>query len=118
MEEKILNALGALSNKLAIPVDHLWSVLVKQAIISGSINLAFAIMWVLATVGFIIFCYKTMAGEKPRFTAEDIVVPSCLLAVALVVVSGCLLIFTVPGAVIAFFNPEYWALTQITQFLK
>lgn len=121
MNDKTLTALTALAQKLGTTAEYLWGVLLKQAPITGTINLI--IMVVSVVVGVWWFRFVQRKTTVPPSTAENacssaewenegagiawISVFIAGLLMALVVVLG------LPSVVAAFLNPEYWVLQQI-----
>ena len=121
MDDKTLQALTTLAAKLGTTAEYLWGVLLRQAPITGAINLALMAAWV-ATAVFLIRLVRRKT-TTPAKTDEDRY-PSAewsgegadfawagavgfALLTALIV--GCAL----SGVVGALLNPEYWALKQI-----
>jgi uncharacterized membrane protein len=112
MDDKTLQALTALATELGTTSEYLFGVLVKQAPISGTINLLVMAAWAYACVVLVrITKRKTTKKEGAHYAEWDSVVwiatGGVVLVVALIV--GCEL----AGAISAIVNPEYWALKQI-----
>lgn len=113
MNQETLKALTELSNKLGTTAEYLWSVLVKQAPISGLISL-FEVAATLAAIYFLFAAIKRkVATYKDVYPVNDhstwlwlIFCIACVFAFSIV----CL---GIGEAITAFVNPEYWALSKI-----
>ena len=113
MNDKTLQALTTLAAKLGTTAEYLWAVLVKQAPLSGALDLALIAAWVGVCVWLVRFVRRKTAGDQPAWSDEAFVffawggvgVVCCLTAL----IGG----LTIGGAVTAIVNPEYWALRQI-----
>ena len=113
MDDKTLEALTALAHKLGTTAEYLWGVLVKQAPISGVLDLAVIAAWAAACVWLVRLVRRKTAGDDPAWDDETGRVFAWIgtwLACILAAVIGSL---SVAGAVTAIVNPEYWALRQI-----
>jgi hypothetical protein len=113
MDDKTLQALTTLANKLGTTAEYLWGVLLRQAPLSGAIDLALVAAWAAACFWMVRFVRAKTAGDDPvwmdeagRALAWAGVWFACL-GVALI--GGSVL----TDAVTALANPEYWALRQI-----
>ena len=119
MDEKYAQLLETLATKLGTTAEHLWGVLVRQAPISGAVDLALCIILALAVWRLIAFVKrKTTPSEdssgrsRPaEWHGEE--GPAWLVAAIMTTVLSGLIIATIPGIVSAFANPEYWALKQL-----
>jgi hypothetical protein len=121
MDDKTLQALTAMAQKLGTTAEYLWGVLLRQAPISGAIDLAIMVFLVGASVLWARFVNKKTTCHPPteenRYTRADWEEEGAFLAwlsvggllvISFVVISGSL-----ATTVAALFNPEYWALRQI-----
>ena len=121
MDDKTLNALTALAEKLGTTAEYLWGVLLKQAPITGVIDMLVIAAWVAAVVIWARFVQRKT--NKPAPTEDDRY-PSAewenegaffswvsvfILCVIVALMAGSCLSTTVA----ALANPEYWALKQI-----
>ena len=113
MSEEILKVIDALTEKLGATGDHLWEILVGQALVSGITDVLICIL--LITVGVVSLKFvkkKTSGGDAAEWTGEAVGFAwsvwsiSTFIIMLMVIVSGS-------GAITALFNPEYWALTHI-----
>ena len=122
MDEKTLQALTALAAKLGTTAEYLWGVLLKQAPITGVVDLLVCAAWIAGVVAWAKFVKRKTT--KPARTGDD-QYPSAewsdeagvALAWASVVVAAIITALVVGSElstiVAALANPEYWALKQI-----
>jgi len=120
-ETQIIDALRELAAKLGTTSEYLWQVLIRQAPISGTVNLLVCIAWAyIAVWGFRLVSAKTKLPPKTKdephpsseWDDEGRVAAWILWGIYTLVgtiIAGCSLEYIV-GALI---NPEYWALTQV-----
>ena len=114
--KELTELLSELAVKLGITVDRLWIVLLKQAPISGMIDLLICIAFVTASIFLFRFVQKKTTpqkGEKYADWVEEEKVWAWIGTAFFIGVSGLIVLFSVESIVAAFFNPEYWALTKI-----
>lgn len=121
MDDKTLSALTALAQKLGTTAEYLWGVLLKQAPITGAIDMAVMAAWIAAAVWWFRFVQRKTTA--PAATAEDKcpnaqwTQDGAVLAWVSVVICGLLVALCVGAALsstaAALLNPEYWALKQI-----
>ena len=122
MDEKTLQALTALANKLGTTTEYLWGVLLKQAPITGLVDLGVMISLVVATYWwFRLVQRKTTpppATEEDRYPSaawtDDVGIGLAWMSIGFMVLI-CILVIATNAAITiaALFNPEYWALMQI-----
>lgn len=122
MDDKTMQALTALANKLGITAEYLWGVLLKQAPITGLIDLLVMSAWIYAVVMWFRFVQRKTTTPSPtnenRFPRPEwgdqfgvgIAWASVFVlgVIVALVIGNCLSI-----TVSALENPEYWALKQI-----
>ena len=121
MDDNTLKALTDLAEKLGTTSEYLWGVLLRQAPISSTINMAVMTIFVALAVFFIL---KVRAKTKAPPATEDCPYPrpdwvdddgvlawglSILFALLVALIVGC----SIEAAITGFVNPEYWALHQI-----
>ena len=105
-----------LADKLGTTVEHLWGVLVRQAVVSSAVQLTLFALALLALIPWTIKLVRSTFGDDPAWSSEDVVVP--LWAITGIVWLVCL-IFTliwIPTAITTLINPEYWAFKQIVPY--
>ena len=112
MDDKTLTALQVLAQNLGTTAEYLWGVLIKQAPITGAIDLTITVALVISVWVWAKFTWSktTNSGD---WESDD---PASILNWIGVAVSGliafsmlCHLSITVAALV----NPEYWALMQV-----
>ena len=121
MDDKTLQALTVLAEKLGTTAEYLWGVLLKQAPITGAIDLAIMAAWVAMAWLWCRFVLRKTTAPKATDDApypkadwrEEAAFFSWLSAVALVGVTALIVSSSFAMAVAALVNPEYWALRQI-----
>lgn len=122
MDDKYRQLIEDMAAKLGVTVEHLWGVLVKQAPISGAVDLVICIVMAAATVWwFRLVIRKTTRRPddpdtylSPRSEWNDEV--AFIAWVSAIVSMAVTLIFisaSAEGIVSAFVNPEYWALMRL-----
>ena len=122
MDDKTLQALTALAAKLGTTAEYLWGVLLKQAPITGVVDLLVCAAWVAGLVFWAKFVQrKTTAPPKTddeRYPRADWNDDAGVGLAWVSVVIGAGITALVIGSnlstiVAALVNPEYWALRQI-----
>ena len=122
MDDKTLQALTALANKLGTTAEYLWGVLLKQAPITGTIDLLLLVILVVCTVTWCRTVYrKTRKVEfkgdgytyKGAEWSDDEALFGALSALITVVITTFLVTVNLAGTLSALLNPEYWALMQV-----
>lgn len=123
MDEKYQQLIEALAAKLGTTAEHLWGVLVKQAPISGAVDLVLCI--VIAAAAWWWVALVKRKTTKPPKTDDDrypnaewndgAAVLSWIGAVIAVVFALVCIVCSAQGIVAAFANPEYWALTRLVK---
>lgn len=119
MDDKTTKLIEKLSAQLGTTAEHLWGVLVHQAPLTGAFDLVIIVIMVLCAVYLVrLVKRKTKKydnnnqyigaewdNEVAAFTWFGTIV---YLIITMIVVSSL-----GKEIIAAFFNPEYWALTQI-----
>lgn len=121
MDDKTAVLIEKLAEKLGTTAEHLWGVLLRQAPISGAVDLATAVVMVLAAVGLVRFVKEkttkpaeTKDDRYPRAEwAEEDAGFAWLGTVLYLITTGVVVTGSAQEIVAAFFNPEYWALSHI-----
>jgi hypothetical protein len=117
MTPELSNRLAELAAKLGISVEHLWSVLVRQAYIDGLSSLGTMLLCGVIAIGVVYaFLYlrrKYEAAEKREFWVYppppiDLFFLGAALAVLLVIASA-----NFYWVISDFFNPEFYAFRQL-----
>lgn len=118
MEQKIVEIIDKLAEKLGVASEFIWSVLVKQAFVEAVISIFWAIIMYLSAFVFYIFVrnlfkeYSEAQKNKPNEDYEGYVIAVIMSGAAGLI---CLLIglFQTADAIHCLINPEYWALRKI-----
>lgn len=121
MDEKTLQAMTDLAEKLGTTAEYLWGVLLKQAPIAGAVDLLLTVAWVAAAVLWLSFVKRktteppTRDDGRPLYAEWDDEAEffGWVSAVCLALIAGMNVSFSLESIVAALFNPEYWALAQI-----
>lgn len=128
MNEKTNQLLQQLAEKMGTTVEYLWTILINQAkydIIISVIQMIFMAAFIFITIKLHIKFSKPFSndGKFKYYTnlysekEELLIIPMILAGIASVI----MIIFFLSGfndLISAIFNPEYWALRQIIQFVK
>ena len=114
MDKELTAFLVQLAAKLGTTVEHLWSALLKQASINGSVCILIDIS--LMTFSILLW-FKTLAKYKTDKYDDTLNIYFVTLVIALIVTTITVL-STLENIITAFFNPEYWALMQILNKIK
>lgn len=127
MDDKTLQALTALANKLGTTAEYLWGVLVHQAPITGAINLLMIAALVVGAATWARFVARKVVPPKetpgqpwqPAEWSDDAAIFfACASAAVLAFAAAVSVIWGLGDAVSAMVNPEYWALKQVLHLLK
>lgn len=121
MNEQLQQALTELCDKLGTTVEHLWTVLIRQAYISGTTNLVTILVCGLACVWSFKFVHKKTktppATEDDRYPCaewEDEAGGVAWVVWAILTFSYLLgVVYSAESIIGSLFNPEYWALKQL-----
>lgn len=121
MDEKTLQALTDLAEKLGTTSEYLWGALIKQAPITGAVDLMIMVAWVAAAAGwFALVKRKTTEppkSDEDRYPRAEWVEESAFIgwvSVAIFsLIAGVVVSSTLSITIAALLNPEYWALAQI-----
>lgn len=121
MDDKTLQALTTLDAKLGTTAEYLWGVLLRQAPITGAIDLLVMAAWVITAVLLIRLVRRktetpveTEENKYPRAKwGEEGAWFAWIGAVGFALVTALIVGSGLSGVVAALLNPEYWALRQI-----
>ena len=124
--KELIPFLEQLASKLGTTVEKLWTVLLRQAPISGTINLVLCVCLVLVAVKCFRFVNrkttvpaKTKEDQYPNAQWEEEGAVGAWVGIGLLfLVIGLIIIFSVQNIATAFLNPEYWALEKILSTFK
>lgn len=123
MDKTTIRTLEILEEKLEVPIEHLWEVMVHQAKIETIFYSVSSGVVVIITMVWLIFLRKKVTPPKPtddnpnpvadwQMGWDDMIIPyiitTILLSWSLIqVIQTCIIAKT------AFLNPEYWALKEL-----
>ena len=123
MDDRTLQALTALAEKLGTTAEYLWGVLLKQAPISGATGLVVVVALSAVTVWWVALV-KRKTTEKEDTTGytraewcEEAAFFAWATAVIAVVLSVIFVASSATCIAAAFANPEYWALKQVLSLM-
>lgn len=112
MNDKTIELINRMAEKLGTTAEHLWGVLVKQAVIGAYANIT---AWALACI--LCFAALALTQKKARydFTNDELTPSSIIFALCVMGAFGLLVLAAFEGSsnLTRIMNPEYWALTQI-----
>ena len=112
MDERYQQMIGVLAAKLGTTVEHLWGVLVRQALVSGTIHIFSCIaLWAIARGLFVLFIRSKALTHDEKILGGVVAGVVSVIAVIYTLYSFSI-IFT------AFINPEYWALQEVIGSLR
>ena len=93
-----------------MPVNEVWSILINQAFINGSISLLY-----FSIISCLLFCLiKKLFIIKEKMDSDEMQVSLIVLAVLLVILFLCVMPEFLTESVISFSNPEYWVLRELS----
>lgn len=115
MNEKTVQLIEKLAQKLGTSSEFIWATLIKQAQISAMGGILFFVLFIV-----IVFMVTRLYNRKPEifideygdFTFSGIITAVCIICFGLF---SCFVVF---DAMTALFNPEYWALKTILNHIK
>jgi hypothetical protein len=120
--EKIAELLEKLAVKFGTTVEHLWEVMLRQAPISGVVDLGIDVI----LITFSILAFKFIRGKTAthefgeegwtRIEAEwedEAAFWAWSGFIMMCIIISVVTLGSITSIVAAFFNPEYWALTKI-----
>ena len=125
--KELTELLGQLAAKLGTTVEKLWAVLLKQAPISGTIDLVICIgmvafsVWVFRFVNRKTTVHEIVDGtwkNKEADWDEEGKVFAWIAVGAMFLLTIICVATEAENITAAFFNPEYWALTKILSKVK
>lgn len=113
MNEQTQQIIGKLSDKLGTTAEHLWSVLVRQALISSATDaIALCIYAVVMVWGYRLVREKTKDDGDWNDQRGSIALPWMIWGFGMLFLL-IVLCFFLSNIVAGFVNPEYWALKKI-----
>ncbi len=123
MDDKYQALIEALASKLGTTAEHLWGVLIRQAPMSGIVDIVLCVTISAATVWFVALVKHNTT--EPKATKEneypyaewknEVAFIAWIAAFVAGVFALSYITNTAHGIVSAFANPEYWALKQLVK---
>ncbi len=111
MNEQTQTLVKELAAQFGTTAEHLWGVLVKQALLTGIGNsFAFCALLVIALSGFVYIKVNTVEFDKKGDTEGFYFLWGLMAFIAAII-----MLKLGKEAVTCFINPEYWALQQLLQ---
>lgn len=113
--EKITMLLEKLAVQLGTTVEYLWSVLIKQALISGITNLVLYLLFIIAIIAelrwfkFFTENYDELCDDGN----EDAYGAGLIIGAFMLMVCAIIAVINLESTLASFFNPEYWALQKV-----
>ena len=116
MNDQLQQALVELCTKLGTSVEHLWGVLIKQAMLDGIANTFIIMVWTLFSIwSFKLIQRKTIFIDEdhPSDWKDEGKFMAWILWGIIVFIFLITICCSLPSIMSSFINPEYWALKQI-----
>lgn len=118
MNEQTVQLIEKLATKLGTTSEYLWSVLIKQAPISATINLVYFVFIILAGVVLYKlhkrFCKEDDMGDSIySMGKEEVVVAPMIIGAIIWLILALVSFFSLGDVFNGFANPEYWALKEV-----
>jgi len=108
--EEFTQFLEKMANVLGVTIDKVWEILLKQAFISGMLDIVIYSCLVLSCT-YVYRFIKAKAGTFNMHEAENVSMWTLFLIWSVIV--GCIILLNINSTVAALFNPEYWALNKL-----
>ena len=117
MDAQLAQVLDKLAAKLGIAVDVLWAALMRQAPISGALDLVWCVVYAAGiywTVRYVRMVYEHTTSTEDRWERwDEISWLPCGIVVVIMFILGLATLAGLSMTAASFFNPEYWALMKI-----
>ena len=110
--EQITPVLEKMAEKLGVTVEYLWSILIKQAPLSGITDIIQYILLGIVTWVFVKVSFKVHHKIEKEDWDGVAYIPLWVIGVGILIL-WITAFFCFPNTIWAFFNPEYWALKEI-----
>lgn len=115
MEQKIIEVIDTLAEKLGVATEFLWPILIRQAYVEGIM----ALFWAIVFFFIIIVCFT---GFKEGIRLDEKGYdesPAALMTISALVGLGAFvaLAMYIKEGISILLNPEYWAIQQILKHI-
>jgi|ERR1043165_8568521 hypothetical protein len=112
MDNKTAEVIQAIAAKLGTTAEYLWSVLIRQAFVTGVTS---SLVVIMAVIGMVVL--KKLWSKNPYDPDEFDVFPVRIpIGIAMLVCCGLIFGYS-QEAINAFLNPEFWALDYVVNRL-
>lgn len=113
MNQETIKLLETIAAKLGVTADMLWAALIKQAPISSTIDTILILLY-FVIVGLV---HRMIRRADVSKFDDDESARTVVLGCYWIVfgIAGFFLITQAPLVIAGWFNPEYWALKQLTK---
>lgn len=126
MDEKYQKLIEQIASKIGTTAEHLFGILVRQAPISGTVDIILCSAIIVAVMWLVLFVSrKTTSRFKTEYKPypkaewnEEGAVLAWVITVSILSIAAVFIIGQVNDIVAAFANPEYWALKQLLMQIK
>jgi len=108
--DKVIEQLAA---QLGTTAEYLWSVLIKQAPISGAIDLM--VIAVIAAAWVVLFYRR---APVIKWIEDHDAAPPAFAALIGLLICTLIVFFSISNVITAFANPEYWAFQKVLRAIK
>jgi len=122
MEEKIFSILDILAEKLNTTVDHLWRILIDQALISSitmitGVAISLAIGFILVVLAFKQYDKTTWGSHVSDDRHHILTIVYGIVGGFMLFISLVVLVSNLTDLSTALFNPEYFAFQELKRML-
>lgn len=123
VQKKAIDMLEALAEKLGTTLEHLWGVLLRQALVEGIYSAVLVVVGAL-TLGVLIYAYilvvragrnESKRENDPFFQHLAQIAGGLAFCLFGTLVCDLLILKNVHTALICFINPEYWAIREVAR---
>lgn len=115
--EDVKGAITQLSSALEVGAEHVYSILVKQQVVTAWVWITVDLFWLFTTVFLFVLTLKVGQPVKYNFDYAPFgPILCCLICSGIITILT--IIFTVNTIITGFLNPEYGAITEILDLLK
>lgn len=118
MKEELLQRLDLLAAKLGVAVEHLWEILTRQGFVEGAYGLGLSFLGIVLLFPVYLLCRVATRMVMDDDTGFDDRGPGLFFICAAIAILALWFIFSGIGDSKFLFNPEYFALQEITNLMK
>jgi hypothetical protein len=123
MDSNTETLIRELAAKLGTTVEHLYTVLVKQAFITGVSDIVICSFILVALIFSAFYLFKGIAkAKKNQDEREPYAIPEFIIPVILAVIFGIMFIIAflanIEDIITCFSNPEYFAVHEILKYVR